>query len=522
MHRHAHPVRTFARHDRGTLSIPFGLLAVMLVAIMGAALDFGRWHNANSKTETALDASLLAAGRQLQTEPNDFQKALDAASAYFTELTKSRLPVDDAQAQFAMSDDNMSIEGKVTGSVKAPFLGFVGVDTLNVNASAKAALSIGGNGGESDLEISIMLDVTESMCDGGVGPCTTGAKMDAMKFAAKDLINVVMGANTSSQTARVALVPFSTRVRVDDETSASAGVLMKKLTDLDPTRNGWHNDCLSWSGSANSTTSESGGTGSWVCDQWQATQVNWKILPCVSDRNGPEAFTDAGPGSGAWLNAHEGDRAPKSWDSSDTPLTSETGNSASDPSYAWNYDQESACWDITPPNYIMPLTTDQTALDQRIDALEAYGSTSGALGTAWAWYMISPKWDKIWSGPSRPGPYADLTATNSSGAPKLRKIAVLMTDGDYNTYRAWKDYDPVELGNNAKQICANMKAQGIEVFTVGFDLDSLPAAQKARATDILQTCGTDIDHFYESLDPAQLKNAFRDIAIKLTTLYIAK
>ncbi len=97
-----------------------------------------------------------------------------------------------------------------------------------------------------------------------------------------------------------------------------------------------------------------------------------------------------------------------------------------------------------------------------------------------------------------------------------------MTDGVYNTYRGWKDHDPVVVANNAKQICANMKAKGIEIFTIGFDLDSLPAAQKARAIDTLQTCGTDIDHFYNSIDPVQLKNAFRDIAMRLTTLFIAK
>jgi Flp pilus assembly protein TadG len=489
---------------------------------MGAAIDFGRWSNASSKTTAALDAALLAAGRQLQTEPGEMQKALDAAQLYFTTLTTQRLTVDNATSQFALADGGMSIEGTATGSIKTPFLSFVAVTALDVKATAKASLAVGGNGGNSDLEISLMLDVTESMCDNGIGPCTAGAKMDAMKYAAKDLVKIVMGANTSTQTARVALVPFSTRVRVDDETSANAAPLMKKLTNLDPTWNGWHNDCQHWSGSGSSTSSESAGTNNWTCDQWVATQVNWKVVPCVTDRTGPDEFTDAPPGANSWLNAHEGGRAPVSWDSSDTPLTTQTGTSKTDPSYNWNYNDAGTCWDITAPNYVMPLSTDETALNQRIDALEAYGSTSGALGTAWAWYLISPNWSSIWPAASTPGPYAELTQTNPGGAPKLRKIAVLMTDGDYNTYREWKDYDPVYVANNAKSICANMKAQGIEIFTVGFELDSLPAAQKARAIDTLQTCGTDIAHFYNSIDPAQLKNAFRDIAMKLATLYIAR
>ena len=121
---------------------------------------------------------------------------------------------------------------------------------------------------------------------------------------------------------------------------------------------------------------------------------------------------------------------------------------------------------------------------------------------------------------AQPGPYADLAPTNANGKPKLRKIAVLMTDGDYNTFLTDKNATPQNVSNNAKAICTNMKAQGIEIFTVGFELDQLPAGKKAMAIDTLQSCGTDIDHFYNSLDAVQLKTAFRDIALKLSELYV--
>ena len=135
--------------------------------------------------------------------------------------------------------------------------------------------------------------------------------------------------------------------------------------------------------------------------------------------------------------------------------------------------------------------------------------------------MISPNWSGIWTGTSAPGSYADV-AHAAGEAPKLRKIAVLMTDGDYNTYRSWKDADAITVSNNAKAICANMKAQGIEIYTVGFDLDNLPPADRTRALDALQSCGTDINHFYNALSAEQLKQSFRDIALQLTTLHLAK
>jgi Flp pilus assembly protein TadG len=516
---------SFYRREHGSISVLFGLLSFVLFAAIGAAVDYGRWHSANQRIETVIDDALLAAGRQYQTDPNAPELAIAAAQAYFNQAVANGLDIETPAATFAIVQSPMGLSGTVTGRVTTPFLGMMKVANLPIYTSAQVEFGVAGGGGggsgNSTIEVSLMLDVTESMCDGGTGPCTSSAKMDALKSASKDLVNIVTASNISQTVARVALVPFSGRVRIAPENTAQAGTVMKALTNLDPAWSGHHADCTGWSGGT-STNSESWGTGS-TCDGWVTTHVNnWKILPCVTDRTGPDEFTDKAPSGNAWLNGSDGNRSPVSWDSSDTPQGSELGVSNTDPSYGSNYSSDGQCWDLQPANVILPLTADKATINARIDALDAYGPTGGALGTAWAWYMLSPNWSGIWTGQNTPGPYSDLSVISSSGVPKLRKIAVLMTDGDYNTYRGWKDEDPVMVANNAKQICANMKAEGVEVFTVGFDLDSLPAAEKARAIDTLQTCGTDIQHFYNSLDPAQLKTSFRDIALKLSQLYLSR
>jgi len=61
-----------------------------------------------------------------------------------------------------------------------------------------------------------------------------------------------------------------------------------------------------------------------------------------------------------------------------------------------------------------------------------------------------------------------------------------------------------------------MNAKGIEIYTVGCDLDSLPSNERAIAEDTLQSCGRSVQHFYDTLDPAELQNAFRDIAVQLS------
>ncbi len=114
-----------------------------------------------------------------------------------------------------------------------------------------------------------------------------------------------------------------------------------------------------------------------------------------------------------------------------------------------------------------------------------------------------------------------MSAVSASGAPRLRKIAVLMSDGVYNTAR-WKDQPKDAVSNDAVTICTNMKAAGIEIYTVGFNLDELDPSDRTRAENTLRSCGTDVSHFYNALNSAQLQVHFRDIAMKLSTLFLAK
>jgi hypothetical protein len=180
-------------------------------------------------------------------------------------------------------------------------------------------------------------------------------------------------------------------------------------------------------------------------------------------------------------------------------------------------------------NLITPLTNDKIELKSRIDKLDTGGSTAGHLGTAWAWYLLSPKWNYLFPSSSGAAPYSDLAATNSDGLPKLKKIAVLMTDGEYNINYCKgveaknSDQSPdincnSENGKSASQatsLCNAMKAQvdggKIEVFAVGFQVNS-------TAKTLLKNCATDASHYYDATTGDALKAAFRDIALKISTL----
>ena len=132
----------------------------------------------------------------------------------------------------------------------------------------------------------------------------------------------------------------------------------------------------------------------------------------MTERIGAHAYTDAAPNTAG--NTYVG----KGYFGTNTTTSCVVGN-----------------YTDAEVNSIQPLSSDTTMLKRRIDKLVTGGSTAGHLGTAWAWYLLSPNWNTAVDG--LPDGIRCSTLQRPDGqelqrAPKLRKIAVLMTDGDYN------------------------------------------------------------------------------------------
>ncbi len=157
---------------------------------------------------------------------------------------------------------------------------------------------------------------------------------------------------------------------------------------------------------------------------------------------------------------------------------------------------------------ILPMTSDKNLLKTTVDSYWTNGSTAGHLGTAFAWYLLSPQWASIWPAASQPVAYNSGTTA---------KVAILMTDGEYNTVGGkYRGSNVVPSQNFAKDTCAAMKAQGIRVYTVGFQL------RQANATSTLQACASDPAKFYAAEDADALRLAFQAIAQDIATLRISE
>ncbi|MEZ5843229.1 MAG: pilus assembly protein [Hyphomicrobiaceae bacterium] len=410
----------FSDDRSGSVAITFALTSMVVFGIIGGAIDLGRSYAARGQNEQALDSAVLAAGRVLQIQGSDTAQAITTAERFYVEH-KSQFTTSDLTS-FAVVDNGTAIRATSDAKIATPFLSILGINEIDVKTQVKAVLAAGGNAG-THIEVAMMLDITGSM---------GGTKIADLKLAAKDLIDIVVWADQSEYTSRVALAPFSEHVNVGRD-------YFRAVTNRTP------------SGSGDSRT-------------------------CVRERSTSDRYTDAPPASGNYFNA---------------------------------YTSSSTC---RPSQPIMPLTSDKSALKSRIDDFSATGNTAGHLGTQWAWYMLSPRWNGIWPTSSEARAYSDITAKGEHGQPLLQKIAVLMTDGEYNT-----QYSGSASYIQARTICQNMKSEGIIVYTVGFQI-----APGGTADTTMRDCATDSTYYYSAGDGDALRGAFRDIALKIATLRLAE
>jgi Flp pilus assembly protein TadG len=217
-----------------------------------------------------------------------------------------------------------------------------------------------------------------------------------------------------------------------------------------------------------------------------------RISTCVTERTGGERYTEAAPsGSGSWVGRH--------YPSLDGGCISNT---------------------------IIPLSSNAATLKSRIDSFAVSGSTSGHIGIAWGWYMVSPAWSSLW-------PSGSAAAYNSA---ETLKAVVIMTDGEFNTpycrgvisrqagsgsgsNSAKIDCD-AENGSPFSQsaaLCTAMKAKGVVVYTVGFGITA-----GTTAADALRDCASTPSAFYLADSGGDLSEAFAAIGRDITQLRISR
>lgn len=321
----------FGRDSSGNIALLFGVSLVPMVLFCGSAVDYVKAVHVRSQLQAAVDAAALSTSRTgNMTDSERAQRARDTFAANVT----GKAFISNVTPQVTAS--NMAVNVHAQADIPTAFVRVIGIDSIAVGASAGVTYK------GKKIELALVTDITGSMADVRNG----SPKIDGLKLAAQDLLDIILPDNGVPDQARVALVPFANYV--------NSGTYAPDVTGENPTKT-----------------------------QSNTTQY---LITCVTERTGPHAYQDTAPGPSSYVGS---------------PSQGSSGNDYSDDG-ACNRNNGGA-----PLPAIMPLTTDKAALMTQVNAFTPAGSTAGHLGTAWGWYMLAPSWNSIWSLSTPPAAYND-------------------------------------------------------------------------------------------------------------------
>ncbi len=152
------------------------------------------------------------------------------------------------------------------------------------------------------------------------------------------------------------------------------------------------------------------------------------------------------------------------------------------------------------PTQLMGLSNNWTSLRAKVSAMFTTGATNQVIGLAWAWQTLTP------GAPMHP-PALDSSYT-------YQQVIVLVSDGQNTQSR--HSLVPSTIDARQRQLCDNIKAEGIVIYAIQVNTDGLP---KSTA---MEYCASGSDKFMMMTDPNRLSGAFSQIGANLSRLRLAR
>ncbi|MGI9383574.1 MAG: pilus assembly protein TadG-related protein, partial [Methyloligellaceae bacterium] len=234
---------TFSDDRRGSVAILFGFLVIPLMLAIGVAVDYGRGLNMKTRLGHATDAAALAVGSWADLSDDEVQEKVEAFFA-------ANYPPEElgTVVQINVASTAATVTISASGVVDTAIMRIVGINSMDVGAHAEVSKE------RSKIELGMMLDVTGSM---------GGQKMDDLKTAAKDLVDILLADGLGLKKARIGLAPYSAAV--------NAGVYSDSVSD------------------------------------------SVSVDGCVFEREGFHAYDDFAPSAGYFLGAMPDPGSPNNW-----------------------------------------------------------------------------------------------------------------------------------------------------------------------------------------------------------------
>lgn len=471
--------KNFLKSKAANVALLFGLGAIPLLLAIGVAVDFSRASSSKAHLQELSDAAVLAAaGSDAKTLAKLKEVAEKQIAANFSRRSEMASVV-----IAGMTEKDGKIDIQLTASVPTHFMGIANVASLPINAKSTAVRGPG-----EELEVALVLDSTWSMSE---ADSSGGTKLETLQKAASNLVDVLLATNG----VRVGLVPYAENINV--------GVHNRHASWLDaPPDVNYGGDCYD-------KTEER------TCSRYEAEPCTSMIDNVETKRScycEEEQVTPLNPPQricyGGWGTTFHGCVGMRL----DEKVRLRDG--APSVRYPGFVEYYKFCG-----SEVMPLGVNATKLKDAITNLEIMNIYTGHRpqtylpgGLTWGRNILSPE-----------APFTEGKAyTSSTGGP--RKILILMTDGD-NTMRldtwdgkaksfyVWSS-DPdthapykAETDTDTRQLCTNIKASGIEIYTIGFMVGERPESKA-----LLQECSSNgKTHYFDAVSAEELVQAFATI-----------
>jgi Flp pilus assembly protein TadG len=230
--------RSFASDEQGSVAIIFAMLLILLTFTAGIAIDTARIYRDKSNISRAVDAATLAAGQAMLDGRNtDAQVKTVALNFFYENLKSSGIKKSDFKnVSVSLDRSTGEVAFSVKSDVEMTLTRVMGHKKMDIPVAAKAVFD------QTDIELGMALDITGSM---------KGRKLNDLKDAANDLLDILMPDGGTSHTIRIGIAPYAASINAG---SYAATVSNNTSTD-----------------------------------------------DCVWERSGAQAFTDAAPGAGAYF-----------------------------------------------------------------------------------------------------------------------------------------------------------------------------------------------------------------------------
>jgi Flp pilus assembly protein TadG len=444
--------RAFGRAENGNVAMIFAVATIPLIGLVGAAIDYSRANAMRASMQAAADSTALAVSKDAASQSSS-QLQSSAQTFFNTAFTSSEAQSLLVSATYSQTPNSQVIV-TASANIKPRFISmsFFGISQIPVSVSSTTTW------GNTRLRVALALDNTGSMASAG--------KMDALKTAAKNLIDQLKAAATSTGDVYVSIIPFSKDVNVG---TSNKNQNWLKWSKPGQNSDGWdqnNGSCTGWGwGSYDNEYDCTSHGKTWTA----SSHNNWH--GCVMDRD----------------------------QNYDTTATAPVANDSTSPSTLFWAEQYGYC-----PVSLMPLSYDWATVKNKIDAMTPSGSTNQAIGLAWAWLSLLQS--------------APLSAPAEDSNYQYQKVIVLLSDG-LNTQDRWygNGYNPSAQVDARQQIlCDNVKAAGVTLYAVQVNTDGDPTST------LLQNCASSSDKFFLLTSSNQIVTTFNQIGTSLSKLRIAK